>query len=158
MAAQSICEEAPAAALPADPRHSELANRFHTGLADSLRSTPGLIHKMVERAVSAAADLNVEPFQGLVGILQNADDVSARCVRFALISDATRRRPLIVHDRLPVAYHHVAAMILPNVMTKPGQAEQKGRFGIGLKTPHRIARRVLIHSAPYHFVAKGLQL
>jgi hypothetical protein len=82
MAAQSICDEAPEAALLADPRHTEFANGFLTGLADSLRSTPGLIHKMVEQAVSAAADLNVEPLQGLVEVLQNADDVSAHCVRF----------------------------------------------------------------------------
>ena len=49
-------------------------------------------------------------------------------------------------------------MTLPYLTTKSSDAEQKGRFGIGLKTLRRISSRVAIHSAPYHFSAQGLDV
>lgn len=42
-------------------------------------------------------------------------------------------------------------MMLPYVTTKEDQADQRGRFGIGLKTLRRISSRLTVHSGPYHF-------
>jgi hypothetical protein len=79
-----------------------------------------------------AEDLNFEAFQGLVEVLQNADDLGATTVRFGLVAEGESPRLLIVHDGSPVTCHHVLAMTLPYLTTKSGDADQKGRFGIGL--------------------------
>ena len=42
-------------------------------------------------------------------------------------------------------------MALPYLTTKTERTDQRGRFGIGMKTLKRIADSVAIHSAPYHF-------
>ena len=148
----------PSAGLHADPRHPEFAAGVLAGLTQSLKSAPGAMKRVVRHAGAAAEDLNVDAFQGVVEVLQNADDLGATAVRFAVVDSAGKRRLLIVHDGAPVTYPHVLAMMLPYLTTKSGDAEQKGRFGIGLKTLKRISTRIGVHCAPYHFTADGLDL
>lgn len=155
-AARLFWDDSPAASGLVDPRQPAFAEGLLAGLADAMRGAPGAIRKVIGHAAAAAEDLNLEAYQGLVEVLQNADDLGAVNVRFALIEEAERRRLLIVHDGAPVTCHHVLAMTLPYLTTKTGDAEQKGRFGIGLKTLRRIASRIAVHSAPYHFAADGL--
>jgi hypothetical protein len=90
-------------------------------------------------------------FQGLIEVIQNADDVRAAVVCFALRETKTGRQLLIVHDGEPVTCHNVLGMALPFLTTKTERKDQRGRFGIGLKTLKRIATSAAIHSAPYHF-------
>ena len=49
-------------------------------------------------------------------------------------------------------------MALPFLTTKTHRVDQRGRFGIGLKTLKRIADAITIHSAPYHFSGDQLSL
>jgi hypothetical protein len=157
-AAILIWSDAPEASRIDDPRDERFASGVMAALTESTRGTPGIMRRVVDNAAAAAEDLNVEPFQGLVEVLQNADDLGARELRFALSEHSSGRRLLIVHDGAPVTCHHVLAMTLPYLTTKTGDAEQKGRFGIGLKTLRRISHQISIHSAPYHFTADGLEL
>ncbi|ATE65258.1 hypothetical protein COO09_24345 [Rhizorhabdus dicambivorans] len=157
-AALLIWNDDPAAASIDDPRDPEFSSGVLVGLSLAMARAPGLMRKVVRHAAAAAEDLNVEAFQGIVEVLQNADDLNATNVRIALRGGNAERQLLIVHDGSPVSCHHVLAMTLPYLTTKSDDAEQKGRFGIGLKTLRRISTRVAIHSAPYHFSAQGLDV
>ena len=153
-----IWDDDETADLIEDPRDPNFSAGVMAGLSLAMAKTPGVMRKVVRHAAAAAEDLNVEAFQGIVEVLQNADDLGATNVRIALRAENERRQLLIVHDGRPVNCHHVLAMTLPYLTTKSGEAEQKGRFGIGLKTLRRISSRMAIHGAPYHFSAQGLDV
>jgi hypothetical protein len=157
-AARSIWADADCVDDIIDPRTPEFATAVIVGLANALATSSGAIKKMMRSAASAAEDLNVEPFQGLIEVIQNADDLGASEVRFALREGAVGRQLLIVHNGQPVACQHVLAMALPYLTTKTNRTDQRGRFGIGLKTLKRIADRLSIHSDPYHFSGDQLSL
>lgn len=157
-AALLIWNDDKAASLIEDPRDPAFSAGVMAELSLAMAQAPGLMRTVVRHAAAAAEDLNVEAFQGIVEVLQNADDLGAISVRIALRNADGQRQLLIVHDGSPVTCHHVLAMTLPYLTTKSGDAEQKGRFGIGLKTLRRISSRVAIHGAPYHFSAQGLDI
>jgi hypothetical protein len=94
----------------------------------------------------------------LVEVIQNADDVGAIEVRFALREQGGSQQLLVVHNGLPVTCHHMLGMALPFLTTKTNRIDQRGRFGIGLKTLNRIAGSIAVHSAPYHFSGNHLSL
>lgn len=157
-AARMIWEDQPGVDDLIDPRTPEFADAVITELASALASSPGAIKKMMRGAAAAAEDLNVEPFQGLTEVIQNADDLRASEVRFAFRDTDVGRELLIVHDGQPVTCQHVLGMALPFVTTKTHRTDQRGRFGIGLKTLKRIADDLAIHSAPYHFSGDQLSV
>lgn len=144
-------------AIP-DPRLPAFAAGVLSGFAEAADATGQILRDVIENAGASAEGLNIDVFQGIVEVLQNADDLDATEVRIALSADGDRRQLLIVHDGAPVTCHHVLPMVLPFLTTKSGEADLKGRFGIGLKTLGRIAEAMTIHSAPYHFVADGLNI
>jgi hypothetical protein len=150
-AALMIWNHSPDAASMQDPRSGPFAHAFLAELADMLRAIPAAIRSAMEGAAKAAETMNVAKFQGLIECVQNADDVCATEVRFAIRIVGEVRQLLIVHDGQPVTFHHVLSMALPFLTTKTNRHDQRGRFGIGLKTLKRIAHKVAIHSAPYHF-------
>lgn len=138
-------------ALPADPRHPAFASEYIAECDRLLAGTPPLLQEALENAGHAAEGANIDPFQGVVEVMQNADDRQAREVRVKLRSVGALLQMLIVHDGGPVEYQHVLAMLLPFVSTKRDDADQRGRFGIGLKTLRRIAQDIQVHGSPYHF-------
>src|ERR1700722_8569990 len=147
LAARMIWDDQPGVDDLIDTRTPEFANAVVTGLASALASSPGALKKMMRGAAAAAAeDLNVEPFQGLTEVIQNADDLRASDVRFAFRDTDAGRELLIVHNGQPVACQNVLGMALPFVTTKANRTDQRGRFGIGLKTLKRIADDLAIHS------------
>jgi hypothetical protein len=141
-----------------DPRHPVFSRAVVDEFSAELSRTPRILRKVMNRASSAAEDLNVEPFQGLIEVIQNADDLRASEVRFALRKTPGLHQLLVVHDGDPVTYAHVLAMTLPFLTTKEDDAAQKGRFGIGLKTLARISSGLAVHSSPYHFSARHLSI
>ncbi|WP_444633244.1 sacsin N-terminal ATP-binding-like domain-containing protein [Cupriavidus oxalaticus] len=134
-----------------DPLSASFARAFIDELADLVKKAPAATRKMMAGAARAAESMNVGRFQGLVECVQNADDVRATEVRFAVRVIGSVRQLLIVHDGQPVTFHHVLSMALPFMTTKTDRDDQRGRFGIGLKTLKRIAHTVAVHSGPYHF-------
>lgn len=157
-AARMIWDDQPGVDDLIDPRTPVFANAVVTGLGSALASSPGALKRMMRGAAAAAEDLNVEPFQGLTEVIQNADDLRAPEVRFAFRETDAGRELLIVHNGQPVACQHVLGMALPFVTTKTNRTDQRGRFGIGLKTLKRIADDLAIHSAPYHFSGDQLSV
>ncbi|MDK9706387.1 MAG: DUF3883 domain-containing protein [Desulforhopalus sp.] len=150
-AARLIWEDEPAAKTIIDPRTHAFARAMINASVGILKSSKGLIKKMMRRAAAGAEDLAVAQFQGIIEIIQNADDVRATEVRFSLRNIPDGRQLLIVHNGEPVTCHNVLGMALPYLTTKTERTDQRGRFGIGLKTLNRIADSIAIHSAPYHF-------
>lgn len=134
-----------------DPRTPAFANAVLDTLASELAKAPGAMKRAIRTAARSAERLNVEPFQGLIEVIQNADDLRAVEVRFALRDVDDRRQLLIVHDGKPVTCQHVLGMIIPYFTTKEHDPDQRGQFGIGLKTLARVATSMSIHSHPYHF-------
>ncbi len=141
-----------------DPRLAPYAAGVMSGFAAAAASTGALLREVIDNAGASAEGLNIDVFQGIVEVLQNADDLGARDVRIALVGEIGAQQLLIVHDGAPVTCHHVLPMVLPFLTTKANDADQKGRFGIGLKTLGRVADTVSVHSAPYHFMAAGLNI
>lgn len=134
-----------------DPRTPAFANAVLDTLAGDLAKAPGAMKRAIRTAARSAERLNVEPFQGLIEVIQNADDLGAGEVRLALRDIDGHRQLLVVHDGKPVTCHHVLGMIIPYFTTKEHDPDQRGRFGIGLKTLARVASSMSIHSHPYHF-------
>ena len=157
-AARLIWEDAPSLDEIHDPRTGEFAAAVIDGLAAEVASSPGVIKRMMHVASQAAENLNVAQFQGLVEVIQNADDVCAEEVRFMLRKKNGKSQLLVVHDGKPVTCQHVLGMSLPFLTTKTHRVDQRGRFGIGLKTLGRFAGAIAIHSAPYHFSGDHLSL
>ena len=127
------------------------SNAFLDELVLGLESTPGIMKEVVRGGAANAENLNVSPFQGLVEVIQNADDVRATEVRFAIRTQNSLKQLILVHNGHSLRCNDVLGMTLPFITTKRDEAEQRGRFGIGLKTLKRIANTISIHSAPYHF-------
>jgi hypothetical protein len=157
-AARLIWEDDEAFKKVADPRKPAFAQAVIDELGTLLRQTPRVLQQVMAGAASAAEDLNVEPFQRLIEVIQNADDLAATEVRFTVREQDDRLQLLIVHDGTPVIFSHVLAMTLPFLTTKTDDAHQKGRWGIGLKTLARISSRLCVHSSPYHFSAENLAI
>lgn len=137
--------------LPADPRDAIFAAEYIRECDRLLANTPLLVQEAIESAGHAAEGANVDPYQGVVEVLQNAEDRRAREVRVTLRDGLAGKQMLIAHNGLPVEYEHVLAMMLPFVSTKRDDSDLRGRFGIGLKTLRRICTDIQVHSAPYHF-------
>ena len=156
--ARLIWDDAPGLDELNDPRTGDFASAVIDGLSAALADSPGAIRKMMRSASHAAEDLNVGQFQGFVEVIQNADDVRANEVRFMLRNNDGESQLLVVHDGQPVACQHVLGMALPFITTKTHRIDQRGRFGIGLKTLRRIASTVAVHSEPYHFSGDQLSL
>jgi hypothetical protein len=150
-AAKFVWNEDDTARDIADPFDATFASAFVEALNAHLQSAGPMIHRVLEGAARSAEGTNVEPFHGVVEVVQNADDQGAGEVRFTLRDGPRGRQMLLVHDGVPVTFHHVAGMMLPYVTTKEGDPDQRGRFGIGLKTLRRISDRIAVHSGPYHF-------
>jgi hypothetical protein len=141
-----------------DPRTLTFAEAVIDTIARALARMPGAIGQVVSGAASAAEDLNIEPFQGLVEIIQNADDLGATEVRLAIRESHEGIQLLLVHNGRPVVCQNVLAMALPYLTTKRDDPNQKGRFGIGLNTLARISNCMSVHSKPYHFSVEALAI
>lgn len=137
--------------LPIDPRDPVFASEYIRECDRLLANTPLLLQDALESAGYAAEGTNVDPYQGVVEVLQNAEDRNAAEVRIMLRQAGPTKQMLIAHNGLPVQYEHVLAMMLPFVSTKRDDADLWGRFGIGLKTLRRICTDIQVHGSPYHF-------
>lgn len=137
--------------LPPEPRSPVFASEYIRECDRLLAATPLLLQDALESAGHAAEGTNVDPYQGVVEVLQNAEDRQARAVRLMLRDAGEARQMLIAHNGLPIEYEHVLAMMLPFVSTKRDDADLRGRFGIGLKTLRRICTGIGVHGSPYHF-------
>lgn len=155
-AARLIIDNDPAAAHINDPRTIEFANAMMDTAAGKLKNAAGIFKDLVERAAASAEDLAVAAFQGIIEVIQNADDVRATQVWFALRPTKTGQQLLLVHDGAPVTCLNVLGMVLPYQTSKTNRTDQRGRFGIGMKTLLRIADSLSVHSAPYHFSCNQL--
>ena len=97
-AARLIWDDDPSAEAIVDPHTPAFARAMIDTSVGILRSSRGLIKRMITRASAGAEDLAVAQFQGIIEVIQNADDVRATEVRFALRDNRDGRQLLIVHN------------------------------------------------------------
>jgi hypothetical protein len=129
----------------------EFGNAAVAHLADYCKSQPSLFRASREGAQRGAETLSARPFQGILEVLQNADDVQATEVRLAFRENSGRTELLIVHDGTPLSLTDVTAMTVPWVTTKTNDPALSGRFGIGQMTLLALGRPIDAHCHPYHF-------
>lgn len=134
------------------PLKSEAAARAAIEyLGDLMVSDRPLFRASRRGAERGAESLSARPFQGVLEVLQNADDLGARELRLAIRIRGSRRELLIVHDGDRVLLGHVGAMVLPWVTTKNEDPNASGRWGIGQMTLRALGGPIELHCAPYHF-------
>ena len=102
-----------------------------------LRSLPASIRSALEGAESSAGHLSDDRLQGLAELIQNADDLGASDAVFAV--DEAGSRLLFRHNGDGLTLHDVWGLAIPWLSLKVTDAEQLGRFGIGLKTLHSLS-------------------
>ena len=115
-------------------------------LGELFEGLPGSIADALDAARSSGSLLSGDRLQGLVEIVQNADDVEASEVRFLL-------RPtdlLVTHNGSPVRLDHVLSLATPWLSTKTGDVAAIGRFGVGLSALQSLSTTLEVHCAPYH--------
>lgn len=132
-------------------RSKEYANAALTEFVKLQREQPEILSTLLKGGNQGAKRLNTDPYQGLREVIQNADDLNATSVQFAVQTVQGNKQLLIVHNGLPVELPHVLPMIYPFYSTKQKSADLKGRFGIGLKTLTQLGENLTVHSAPFHF-------
>lgn len=150
-AAELVWRDDPAARDIIDPFDAGFARQFISASVARLNSADGVMLRALRGASRSAEGTNVDAFHGLVEFMQNADDLGATEVRLALDAFDGHQRMLIVHNGRRVRCQHVYGMMLPYITDKDDNANQRGRFGIGLKTLRRFSTDMAVHSAPYHF-------
>lgn len=154
-AAQRLWQQGLSNAVIDDPLNDEFAEAALKELEALQRDTPGALRDVLHGAQISAEQLNVEPFHGVVEVIQNADDLGASEVRIAVREARDRTSLLIVHNGSRVRLEHVLAMTLAFVSTKRDDPRAKGRFGIGLKTLGRLGNSLTVNCPPYGFTIEG---
>lgn len=115
-------------------------------LGELFEELPVSIAEALGAARSTGSLLSANRLQGLVEIIQNADDAEASEVRFQL-------RPndlLVAHNGNPLRLKHVLSLATPWLSTKTGEVATIGRFGIGLSTLRSLSTTLEVHCTPYH--------
>src|SRR5262245_4888284 len=119
-----------------------------TELAAQLRSLPASIRSALGGAESSAGHLSDDRLQGLAELIQNADDLGATDAAFAV--DEAESRLLFRHNGAGLTLHDVWGLAIPWLSLKVADAEQLGRFGIGLKTLHSLSEVLEAHQGRFH--------
>ena len=129
-----------------EPKDCKTARAAVLRLGERFAELPRVITEALEGARNSGELLSSDRLQGLVEIVQNADDAKASEVRLML-----RENDLLVgHNGDSVRLRHVLGLATPWLSTKVHEAESFGRFGIGLSALRSLARTIEVHSSPYH--------
>ena len=144
---------------PDDPFLSEFSAGALLEFERLQEEAPGLLHAMADGAQKGAQQLNLDDYHGVMEVIQNADDLFATEVVVSLRVGSTGSQELLIfHDGEPVSIHHVLAMNYAFISTKVDDPQQKGKFGVGLKTLGRIADRMEVHSSTYSFAIENQRI
>lgn len=96
------------------------------------------------------AGLYGDPSHFIYEILQNADDVKARLVSFALFHD----RFEVFHNGTDFTFQNVEGITGIGKGTKRDDLTKIGKFGIGFKSVYAITQSPIVHSGTFHFAIK----
>lgn len=96
--------------------------------------TPGIYRDALAGAELSAGQLNIEPFHGVVEVVQNADPAYARELRLAVRTRSSSRDLLFSHDGDPVRLPEVVAMAVAFGATSV-LAAGAGASGLGRASP-----------------------
>ncbi|MEU7834727.1 hypothetical protein [Nonomuraea sp. NPDC049129] len=136
------------------PEDSEAAAWAVDFLGEHIRNADNITHEMADRSRLGAANLSNDRLQFLSEMIQNADDVRATEIRIYRGSDGLT----VSHNGRPVRLADLLAMVAPWRSTKTANADQTGKFGIGLMTLEAISSIREVHSSPYHACLDGFSI
>lgn len=150
-------EQEPLGVLPADEQAATRAIAHLAGLLDGISP---LVRRGLVGAEQSAAQLSADRLQGLIEIIQNADDLGATQVRFQLAPRGRQGQVdlLAAHDGAPVRLPDVMGMAVPWLSLKAQDAAATGRFGIGLMTLRSLGPDLHVHSGHLHFGLRAVTL
>ncbi|HEU5004303.1 MAG TPA: hypothetical protein VFW71_16195 [Actinomycetota bacterium] len=131
---------------PYEPRGLAEVEAAVSTLVERFQAGSGTLAEIIENARAAAKVLSEDPFQALSEVVQNADDVGATRVHFALVGDSL----FVGHNGRPLTLRDVHALAAPWLTTKRDDAGALGRFGIGLMTLSALSDSFEMHSSDYH--------
>ena len=132
-----------------EPRQPDFARGAIEEIINRLADSDD-VDKEIREYSEAAAEQLTTPSRTIFEILQNADDLGATSLKFA-VRRSGRGELLAAHNGDPVELPHIIAMTLAFISSKRDDARSKGRFGIGLKTLNQIGSVISVHCPPYHF-------
>ncbi len=107
----------------------------------------GIYRKVFRRARRIASSQTEHRYQGVLEVVQNADDQGATFLSIDVEDNHIR----FSHDGRRVGVRDILPMAFPYVTNKGDRADTTGRFGIGLKTLDRLGSPLTVDSKPYHF-------
>ncbi len=107
----------------------------------------GLYKKAFRRARRIASSQSEHRYQGVLEVIQNADDQGATFLDMRVEGG----RLLFSHDGRRVGVRDVLPMAFPYVTNKEDRSDTTGRFGIGLKTLDRLGLPLSVYCEPYNF-------
>lgn len=128
-----------------EPVGKEECSAAVEALAARFQDAGGTLRDIVDNARAGARLLSSDRLQGLVEIVQNADDVGATEVVFSLSGDYLRA----VHNGRAARLRDIHALAAPWLTTKVDDVSTAGRFGVGLSTLHSIAEWFEFRSGDY---------
>jgi hypothetical protein len=149
-AADRLAHSWPDRSWIADVTDAEWARAAIDRFGELFREQPAIFRASRAGTEVGAESLSIRPYQGILEVLQNADDTHATELRIHVLRD---RQPVLLlgHDGDPVDLGQAAAMCLPWLTTKDDDADASGRFGIGQQTLRALGGPIEVHCPPFHF-------
>lgn len=135
---------------PKEPRNELAAAAAVRRLGQLFAELPASIRQALRGAETNAGSLSDDRLQGLAELIQNADDVGATRVTFAVESGPTGNAILCSHNGSSLRLMDVMGLATPWLSLKSADSNSLGRFGIGLMTLRSLSDSLEVFDGHFH--------
>lgn len=135
---------------PKEPTNEAAAAAAVRRLGQLFSELPASIRQALRGAETNAGHLSDDRLQGLAELIQNADDVGATRVTFAVESGPTGNAILCSHNGSPLRLMDVMGLATPWLSLKSADSKSLGRFGIGLMTLRSLSDSLEVYCGHFH--------
>ncbi|MCY1675614.1 hypothetical protein OVA06_13005 [Pseudarthrobacter sp. SL88] len=135
---------------PKEPKNEAAAAAAVRKLGELFAELPASIRQALRGAETNAGHLSDDRLQGLSELIQNADDVGATRVAFAIESGPTGSAILCSHNGSSLRLMDVMGLATPWLSLKSADSKSLGRFGIGLMTLRSLSDSLEVYCGPFH--------
>jgi hypothetical protein len=143
---------------PKEPKNEAAAAAAVRRLGQLFAELPASIRQALRGAESNAGHLSDDRLQGLGELIQNADDVGATRVTFAVESGPTGNAILCSHNGSSLRLRDVMGLATPWLSLKSADSNTLGRFGIGLMTLRSLSDSLEVHCDHFHLTLESQRL
>jgi hypothetical protein len=135
---------------PKEPANQTAAAAAVRRLGQLFSELPASIRQALRGAETNAGHLSDDRLQGLAELIQNADDVGATRVTFAVESGPTGNAILCSHNGSSLRLMDVMGLATPWLSLKSSDSKSLGRFGIGLMTLRSLSDSLEVYCGHFH--------